>query len=75
MWDGISNPGDGHRLSGEVGIYPLSCFDITKPTGVNEYTEVDGYYITAHYAPDSGTTTEEGDELLAAYVMVSFTCN
>ncbi len=48
IWDGISIPGDGHYLRGEIAIYPKSCVDITK-LNHKEYSEKNGYYIIPIY--------------------------
>lgn len=56
-WYFVSVPNDGHMTKGEVGIYPISCYDLTKAGGKKEYVEKDGYYIVHHF--DEGMTEEE----------------
>lgn len=68
LWDGISNDtSDGHRQAGEIGIYPKSCFDISKANGYKEMKEIDGYYILAYYDSGSGTTAQEEAETKSVY--------
>lgn len=67
LWDSLSKGGDGLRMGGEIGIYPKSCFDLSKSTGKKEFTEKDGYYIIAYYDKESGTTAEEEQETKLAY--------
>lgn len=70
-WDIVVNDsGDGHRQSGEIGIYQKACFDISKSLGIKEITEKDGYYIIAYYDRDSGTTLNEEIEVQSAYQRV-----
>ena len=70
-WDGVSNDtSDGMRMAGEVGIYPKSCFDISKANGYKQMTEVDGFYILAYYDKDSGTTAQEEAETKAVYLNI-----
>ncbi len=56
-WFNVSIPNDGHASKGEVGIYPTSCFDLTKTGGEKEYIEKDGYYIIHHF--DSAMSADE----------------
>lgn len=71
LWDSISNnTSDGHRMAGEIGIYPKSCFNITNAMGKKEYTEKYGYYIIAFYDNESGTTAAEELETKAVYQKV-----
>ncbi len=63
IWDGASNDtNDGHRQAGEIGIYPKSCFDLSKSNGKREVKEKDGYYIVAYYDKETGTTAAEEAE-------------
>ena len=48
-WFNVSVPNDGHVSKGEVGIYPIICYDLTKIGGEKEYVEKDGYYIIHHF--------------------------
>jgi len=78
LWDGISNDtSDGHRMAGEIGIYPKSCFDISKSNGIKENTIKDGYYILAYYDKETGTTDAEIAETKLAYkkVVETFSLN
>lgn len=60
IWDSISvGKPDGMRMAGEIGIYPMDCFDIKFASGRKEVLEVDGYYIVAFYDTATGTTDEE----------------
>ena len=59
-WGSVSNnTGDGHRMVGEIGIYPMSCFDLSNANGYADVAEVDGYYILAYYDSSVGTTPRE----------------
>ncbi len=78
MWDGISHPAnDGMRIAGEIGIYPKSCFDLSKANGKKEFTEKNGYYIIAFYDKQSGTSAAEEAETKLAYqkVVETFSLN
>ncbi len=56
----ISNPnGDGHRMSGEVSIQKIECFNESNSSGYQEKAEKDGYVILSYYGEDVGTTKEE----------------
>lgn len=56
-WFFVSVPNDGHMTKGEVGIYPMDCYDLTKTGGQKEYIQKDGYYIVHHF--DDSMTEEE----------------
>lgn len=74
-WFNISNDtSDGMRMAGEIGIYPVSCFDMSKSVGHKENTVVDGYYILAYYDQETGTTENEIRETREVYenVVVTF---
>lgn len=67
-WGGIANDtSDGHRMAGEIGIYPTACFDPTKSNGKREMSIKDGHYIIAYYDKETGTTDEEIQETKDAY--------
>lgn len=70
VWNSISNPSDGHRMSGEIAIYPSSCFDLTNAVGYSEFTEKDSHYIVAYYDKSSGITDEEVVATKQAYQIV-----
>lgn len=71
IWQNISNDsGDGHRMAGEIGIYPKSCFDLSKATGKREYTEKNGYYIIAYYDQGEGAIQAEVLETKQVYQKV-----
>ncbi len=71
LWDGISNDtSDGMRMTGEIGIYPKSCFNISNASGKKEFSEKNGYYIVAYYDKESGTTASEELETKLAYQKV-----
>jgi hypothetical protein len=67
LWDSVSSPSDGHRMAGEIVIYPKSCFNLNNAVGLSEYTEIDGYYIIAYYDTGSGITDEEINVTKQAY--------
>ena len=68
LWDGaVNDGGDGHRISGEIGIYQASCFNLANALGKKEVAEKNGYYIIAYYDTESGTTAEEAVETKAAH--------
>lgn len=67
LWDSLSKGGDGLKMGGEIGIYPKSCFDLSKAIGKKEFTEKDGYYIVAYYDQKSGTTVQEEQETKLVY--------
>lgn len=70
-WDGVSNDGgDGHRQSGEIGIYEKSCFDLSKSLGKREVAEKDGFYIIAYYDRITGTTEEEETETKSVHQVI-----
>lgn len=70
-WDGVSNDGgDGHRQSGEIGIYEKSCFDLSKSLGKREIAEKDGFYIIAYYDRVTGTTEEEEAETKSVHQVI-----
>lgn len=59
-WFNLSNnTGDGHRMAGEVGIYPVDCFNLAAAQGRKETTVKNGYYIIAFYDSSTGTTEAE----------------
>ncbi len=77
QWGGISNDsGDGMRMAGEISIYPVSCFDLSN-ANYQEVTELDGYYILAHYDAETGTSPAEILETQEAYqrVLSTFSIN
>ena len=69
LWDGaVNDGGNGHRISGEIGIYQASCFSPANALGKKEIAEKNGYYIIAYYDKESGTTIEEEIEIGRAHV-------
>lgn len=67
-WGGIANDtSDGHRMAGEIGIYPTDCFDPNKSNGKRETGIKDGHYIIAYYDKETGTTDEEIQETKDVY--------
>lgn len=68
-WYSISNnTSDGHRMAGEIGIYPVSCFDLSKSNGKQQVTTKYGYYIISYY--DEDTTPAEITEVKEVYTKI-----
>jgi hypothetical protein len=68
QWVSVSNDtSDGLRMAGEIGVYPVSCFDINNANGYQENTIIEGFYILTFYDAESGTTAAEIAETIDVY--------
>lgn len=68
IWDSVANDtSDGHRMAGEIGIYPMMCYNPDISLGKRDITQKDGYYIISYYDIQTGTTEEEIEETKNVY--------
>lgn len=75
-WFSISVPNDGHVGKGEIGIYPISCYDLSKSVVIGEYVEKMGYYIIHSFDSKSMTTDEiEYSREIYKKIIDTFTLN
>lgn len=71
-WYFIANDSsDGHRMAGEIGIYPIRCFDLANAGGYQQISSIDGYYVLAYYDAQTGTTEAEIAETKTAFDLVT----
>lgn len=57
-WFSVGAPNNGMVIKGEVGIYPVSCFDLSKqPKSGSEVFQKNGYYIIYYF--DDSMSAEE----------------